>query len=189
MVSNLRLKFLRLRKSGAWSSVRLALFLVYLVLMLFLVMALVKKGSTFFGDTVPLPGEPSLRAESGARVQIGDQEGDVAPREVLDFEGLSKPGLGAHGAAVRFPEQSETDIQEQLKVRLSHRPDTSTIPNAFSTRSAALCLQQVRERPDQRQTGDAGHPTQRLQEGQLRRFGPITKVSSTVLLTFQTDAM
>jgi hypothetical protein len=116
MAINLRLKWLRLRKSGAWSSVRLGLFLVYLVLMVFLVMALVKKGSGFFADTVPLHGEPSLR--EGYEVR----ETDAVPKEVLDFEAMSKPGLGAHGAAVRFPEQSETDVQEQLKVRSRSRP-------------------------------------------------------------------
>lgn len=96
---------------------RLLLFVVYLVLMLFLVMALVKRGSSFFSETVPLPGEPSLRVGQGEN----DPEADVVPREVIDFERLSKPGLGAHGAAVRFPEQSEADVQEQLKV---DRPPT-----------------------------------------------------------------
>jgi len=117
MASNLRLKLLRLRKSGAWSSVRLLLFLVYLLLVFFLVMALVKKGSTFFNEMVPLPGEPSILGRADELI-YGENN---VPKEVLDFEGLSKPGLGAHGAAVRFPEQSEADIQNQLKVYVNAR--------------------------------------------------------------------
>jgi len=80
-------------------------------------MALVKKGSTFFNEMVPLPGEPSILGRADELI-YGENN---VPKEVLDFEGLSKPGLGAHGAAVRFPEQSEADIQNQLKVYVNAR--------------------------------------------------------------------
>jgi hypothetical protein len=38
------------------------------------------------------------------------------PNEILQFEAQAKPGLGAHGQAVRFPDQSEKDIEDQLEV-------------------------------------------------------------------------
>jgi hypothetical protein len=48
--------------------------------------------------------------------QVVDRSLLKVPDEILQFEAQAKPGLGAHGQAVRFADQSEKDIEDQLKV-------------------------------------------------------------------------
>ena len=105
-----RLRFLRLRKSGIWSGMRLFVLLFYIAVMVFVVFVLIKKTKSVFGyndDTEETP--ESLVADRSLSSRVHD--------DVLHFEAQFKPGLGAHGQAVRFPEQSEKDIEDQLKVR------------------------------------------------------------------------
>lgn len=103
MAANWRLRCLRLRKSGIWSTVKLLLLLVYIGLMIALVLALARKTNSIFNVDDPA---------AGALVALPEE---VSP-ELLAFEALAKPGLGAHGAAVRFQEQTEKDIEDQLKL-------------------------------------------------------------------------
>lgn len=73
-----------------------------------LVVALVRKTGSIFGY-----GEDEAGAIPGALV--ADRDPSVVPEEVLQFEAKAKPGLGAHGQAVHLSDQSENDIQDQLK--------------------------------------------------------------------------
>ncbi len=74
-----------------------------------LVVALVRKTGSIFGY-----GEEGVVQSPGALV--ADRDSDVVPEEVLQFEAKAKPGLGAHGQAVRLSDQSDKDIEDQLKV-------------------------------------------------------------------------
>ena len=78
-----------------------------------LVVALVRKTGSIFGY-----GEEEAGANQGALV--ADRDPDVVPEEVLQFEAKAKPGLGAHGQAVRLSDQSEKDIEDQLKASYHH---------------------------------------------------------------------
>lgn len=99
-----RLRLLRIRKSGVWSSLKLVMLLVYIAVIAAIVLTLVKKTSNIFGS-----GESSEA--------LVDERGLLkVPDEVLQFEAQAKPGLGAHGQAVRLSDQSEKDIEDQLKV-------------------------------------------------------------------------
>ena len=119
-----RLRFLRMRKSGVWSGVKLLLLIVYVVFMIMLVMALFRKTTDIFGFAVV--GDTQVVAE--ARV-AGRVPAEV-PAEVLKFEAQVKPGLGAHGQGVRLSDQSDKDIEDQLKViQYMYIDDVSTILN------------------------------------------------------------
>ena len=104
-----RLRFLRMRKSGVWSGVKLLLLLVYVVFMVMLALALFRKTTDIFGTAAG--GDPQAAARVADRVPL------EVPEEVLKFEAQAKPGLGAHGQGVRLSDQSDKDIEDQLKVK------------------------------------------------------------------------
>ena len=103
-----RLRLLRIRKSGIWSSMKLGMLLVYIAIMAIIVVTLVKKTSNIFGSS------------ESSEALVDDRGMLKVPDEVLQFEAQAKPGLGAHGQAVRLTDQSEKDIEDQLKVIKIH---------------------------------------------------------------------
>lgn len=106
----LRLLLLKLRKSKLWISLKIVLFVIYGVFIATLVYTLIRKSNDLIHSILSSGDELGVNSRASILERI------VAPKEILQFESLAKPGLGAQGSAVRFKEQSDRDIQEQLKV-------------------------------------------------------------------------
>ena len=76
--------------------------------MVMIVVALVRKTGGILGF-----GEEQVQSPEALVADRGSLE---VPEEILKFEAQAKPGLGAHGQGVRLSDQSEKDIEDQLKV-------------------------------------------------------------------------
>ena len=76
--------------------------------MVMLVVALIRKTGGILGF-----GEDEVQSPEALVADRGSVE---VPEEIIKFEAQAKPGLGAHGQGVRLSDQSEKDIEDQLKV-------------------------------------------------------------------------
>ncbi len=107
-----RFLLLKLRKSNFWISLKIVLFVLYGAFIATVIFTLIRKSNDLIYTILSSGGESGVQSRGSLFERI------AAPQEIIQFESLAKPGLGAQGNPVRFKEQSDSDIQDQLKVKV-----------------------------------------------------------------------
>ena len=109
--STLRLITLKLRNSRFAKSFKYMALMMYVAIMVLVATYIFNKSHDLLRTNNKMP----VAVEKvGAR---DNEVGDEVPRQVLEFEGLVRPGLGENGRGVVLSqEQTGSDIQAQMKL-------------------------------------------------------------------------
>ena len=107
--STIRLVTLKLRNSGFARSFKYMILMMYVAIMVLVATYIFNKSNEHFKTNNKMP----LFVEN---IALNEDDYLEIPQQVLEFEGLVRPGLGEDGKEVRLPqEQSSDDIKAQMK--------------------------------------------------------------------------